>query len=188
MIKITRIWNMPNKWTFKIKPIKDLLQRYVDRSKIWIDPFAGQYSPATITNDLNPKMDTDYHMDARKFMKMFDDKYADGIIYDPPYSPTQVKRVYEGIGLETTINETRTMFWSEARDQISRVIKKDGIVISCGWSSNGVGKTRGFEMIEILLVPHGGIHNDTIVTVERKVKHKEEEEIIDIFRDSMREI
>ena len=32
----------------------------------------------------------------------------------------------------------------------------------------GIGKNRGFEMIEILLVPHGGSKNDTIVTVEQK--------------------
>lgn len=36
------------------------------------------------------------------------------------------------------------------------------------WNSGGFGKNLGFEMIEILLVPHGGHHNDTIVTVERK--------------------
>lgn len=28
---------------------------------------------------------------------------------------------------------------------------------------------NGFEIIEILLVAHGGMHNDTIVTVERKL-------------------
>jgi len=33
----------------------------------------------------------------------------------------------------------------------------------------GIGKNRGFEMVEILLVPHGGSKNDTIVTVERKL-------------------
>ena len=27
-------------------------------------------------------------------------------------------------------------------------------------------KNRGFEIIEMLIVPHGGHHNDTIVTVE----------------------
>jgi hypothetical protein len=32
----------------------------------------------------------------------------------------------------------------------------------------GMGKNRFFEIIEILLVPHGGHKNDTIVTVERK--------------------
>ena len=175
---------MPNKWTFKIKPIRELLKRYVNQEKIWLDPFAGRYSPGTITNDLNPDMDTDYHIDAREFLKKFDDNYADGIIYDPPYSPTQVKRVYEGIGLETTINETRTMFWSEAREQISRVIKNDGIVISCGWNSNGIGKTRGFKIMEILLVAHGGIHNDTIVVVEKKISRYINDNI-DLFKEEM---
>ena len=35
---------------------------------------------------------------------------------------------------------------------------------------NGIGKTRGFETLEILLVAHCGNHNDTIITVERKIK------------------
>lgn len=34
--------------------------------------------------------------------------------------------------------------------------KKDGIVITCGWNSGGIGKTNGFEIVEILLVPQGG--------------------------------
>jgi len=33
----------------------------------------------------------------------------------------------------------------------------------------GIGKNRGFEMTRILLVPHGGSKNDTIVTVETKI-------------------
>jgi hypothetical protein len=32
-----------------------------------------------------------------------------------------------------------------------------------------MGKTRGFEIIEILMVCHGGNINDTICTVERKI-------------------
>ena len=32
----------------------------------------------------------------------------------------------------------------------------------------GIGMKYGFEIQEILLVPHGGWHNDTIVVVERK--------------------
>lgn len=30
------------------------------------------------------------------------------------------------------------------------------------------GKKRGFEIIEILIVPHGGSKNDTLCTVEVK--------------------
>jgi hypothetical protein len=44
------------------------------------------------------------------------------------------------------------------------------MAISFGWSSNGIGKTLNFEQLEILIVAHGGIHNDTICTVERKTK------------------
>ncbi len=51
------------------------------------------------------------------------------------------------------------------------MIKVGGYAISFGWNSSGFGKKRGFEIIEILLVAHGGRHNDTIVTVERKVQN-----------------
>lgn len=33
-----------------------------------------------------------------------------------------------------------------------------------------MGQKYGMEIIELLLVAHGGAHNDTIVTVERKVE------------------
>lgn len=43
------------------------------------------------------------------------------------------------------------------------------IVISFGWNSGGIGKKYGFEIAEILMVAHGGWHNDTICTVEMKL-------------------
>lgn len=39
-----------------------------------------------------------------------------------------------------------------------------------GWNSGGIGNKYGFEITRILLVPHGGWHNDTICTVEIKIK------------------
>jgi hypothetical protein len=45
-----------------------------------------------------------------------------------------------------------------------------GYAICCGWNSIGIGKKRGFKLIEVLLVCHGRLHNDTIVTVEQKVQ------------------
>lgn len=56
--------------------------------------------------------------------------------------------------------------------EIARVIKPNGLCLSFGWSTNGLGKKRGFEIIEILLVAHGGNHNDTIVTIEKKVQNQ----------------
>ena len=60
-------------------------------------------------------------------------------------------------------------YWSECKKEIARICKKEGIVISFGWNSMGIGKNRGFNMIKVLLVPHGGSRNDTICTVEQKL-------------------
>lgn len=67
-MKIERQWAMPNKWTFRIKPIKELLMQEITDG-LWVDPYAGECSPATITNDLNPERPTDYHLQAIDFLK-----------------------------------------------------------------------------------------------------------------------
>jgi hypothetical protein len=48
------------------------------------------------------------------------------------------------------------------------VLSDDAVVISCGWNSAGMGSNRGFDVQEILMVCHGGAHNDTIVVVEKR--------------------
>ena len=68
-----------------------------------------------------------------------------------------------------TMETTQSSWRARHLDEIARVLKPNGIALCFGWNSNGVGKTRGFEMQEVLIVPHGGSKNDTICTVERKV-------------------
>jgi hypothetical protein len=165
-LEITRQWAMPNSETFSIKPVKELLTQEVDAG-IWLDPYARNSKVANITNDLNPSCDTDYHLEAIDFLKLFQDGYADGILYDPPYSQRQIMECYQGIGIAAY--NTKMDFYSSVKDEITRVLKPGGKAISFGWNSMGMGKNRGFEMIKILLVPHGGAKNDTIVTVERKI-------------------
>ena len=90
---------------------------------------------------------------------------------DPPYSLRQIKECYNGIGIQKLDKETTLYGFIKVKEIIARIIKPGGYVISFGWNSGGMGKKRGFEIIEILLVPHGGHHNDTIVTVEQKVQN-----------------
>lgn len=168
MIDISRIWAMPNKNTFDIKPIKELLDKEVDDTLLWIDPFANQNKRAKITNDLNPDFDTTYHMDALDFLKLFDNDSIDGVLYDPPYSPRQVSECYKQFGMNVTNETTRASFWSNHKKEISRIMKKGGKVITFGWNSNGIGMKYGFEIQKVLIVPHGGHHNDTICTIEIK--------------------
>jgi len=165
---INRVWAMPNKWTFQIPPIAHLLQRYVNNGEGWIDPFAGKTSPAEITNDLNPKMPTLFHLD---FLKQLTGQWQ-GVLFDPPYSYQQMKECYEEIGMGRITARHATNFYGDLREVIEDKIILGGHAISFGWNSIGMGKTHGFELVEILLVCHGRAHNDTIVTVERKVNNR----------------
>lgn len=168
---INRVWAMPNKWTFSIKPIKELVDRYVGDGKGWVDPFAGKNSPAEITNDLNPEMPAKYHLDAVEFCKQLNGKYT-GVIYDPPYSLRQIIECYKGFGLTIDKKYATTKFYTDVKRLLAPMVEIGGYAISCGWNSIGFGKTRGFEIIEILLISHGRLHNDTIVTVEKKISHE----------------
>lgn len=166
---MTKEWAMPNSRTFNIKPIKSLVERYINiPDAVIVDPFANDCKYGTITNDLNPKFDTDYHLDALDFLKTIPDNSADIVLYDPPYSLRQVKECYEGVGITVTAEHTKSSWRAKHLDEIQRILKQGGLALCFGWNSNGVGKKRGFEMIEILLVAHGGSKNDTICTVERK--------------------
>jgi hypothetical protein len=169
---IERKWSMPSKNTFSIKPINDLLFEEITEG-LWIDPFANNNKFAKITNDLNPDIDTSYHLDALDFLKLFENESIDGVLYDPPYSVRQVKECYDSYGIPVTQETTRSDWWTKHKKEISRILKIDGKVISFGWNSGGIGKTNGFLLKRVLLVPHGGIHNDTICTVEIKIKNLE---------------
>jgi len=158
---------MPSKHTFQIKPISDLLQKYVGDGKGWIYPFAGENSPAEITNDLNPNKPTKFHLHAIEFVSQLTDSY-DGCLFDPPYSLRQVKECYDEIGVKLFKDDSQR-FPQNIKELVVPKIKNGGYAITFGWNSQGFGKNLGFKMIEILLVPHGRSHNDTIVTVEQKL-------------------
>ena len=170
MIKFNRVWAMPNHNTFSIKPIGDLINRYIDDG-VWIDPFSRNSvfnSRCKYTNDLDESANSTHHLEAMDFLKLFDDESIDGVLFDPPYSPRQISECYKNIGRKVHMEDTQNSFYGNRKKEITRIVKLKGIVISCGWNSNGVGKKNGFRLIEVLLVAHGSGHNDTIVTVEIK--------------------
>ena len=173
-MNIKRVWAMPaGAHTFDCKPIGDFVQKYLSESRISLDPFAGNKHWATYTNDLNPQYVTNYHLDALEFLQEMRDVGVrpDFVIFDPPYSPRQIKELYDSIGL-TTYQEMahKTAGWKSERDIINEILQDEGVVVTCNWNSCGMGKGRGYEILEILLVCHGAAHNDTICMAERKRK------------------
>lgn len=80
----------------------------------------------------------------------------------------QVSEHYKEVGKKASQLDTSYNFYSRVMNSICDRIKIGGYAISMGWNSNGFGKSRGFKIVEILIVAHGMHHNDTIVTVEQK--------------------
>lgn len=171
-MKFSRFWAMPTADTFDCEPIKGFVQKYLLKSKVSVDPFARNSRLATITNDLNPETLADYHMDAFDFLNW---QVAclvspDLVLFDPPYSLAQCKEVYAGVGREFLQSDAQQVGrYTQERDVIAKMITPEGVVLSFGWNTIGMGKGRGFEIEEILLVCHGGAHNDTICMAERRI-------------------
>jgi len=172
-VKFSRQWHMPNPNTFEIKPIAALLRRWLHGCNTIVDPFARDSKWATHANDLSPEYNTKFHMDAVEYLQMLLDDGMKGIfeaaLLDPPYSPRQMSEAYKGVGMKVGIKGTQNArLYKECKDRMKAMLKPEGIAITCGWNSNGFGKTRGFQLREVLLVPCGGAHNDYIVTAETK--------------------
>jgi len=167
-MKARREWAMPNKNTFDIPPIWRLVSQYCGEGVVSVDPFANSNKFATITNDLDDSFGCDYNMDALDFVRTFGRDSVDVVLFDPPYSPRQVSEVYKRLGRTVNFETTQASFWAKIKKEIARIVKPTGYVLCFGWNSNGIGLTRGFAMIDILIVAHGGHHNDTICTVEQK--------------------
>lgn len=170
-MKMSRTWAMPNHNTFSIRPIRKFVERYLQTSTVSVDPYSRNSCMTTYTNDLNPEACTEYHMDAVDFVKMLADGgvVADLLLLDPPYSPRQTKECYDSIGIKM---KTEDAWGGEIKSRlhahIDRMLLPGGWVLRFGWNTNGMGKKHGYTLEEILLVAHGGDHNDTICIAERK--------------------
>lgn len=163
---------MPNSHTFKMPPVKEILDWYCKPHLLIIDPFARDSTYAgDYSNDLNPKFNTPFKLDAISFLDSIIQEQItfDIALLDPPYSPRQISECYQQIGRTVTIEDTQNArLYKECKNRLSLLLKPNGIAISFGWNSGGFGLTRGFELLHIRLIPHGAAHNDTIVTIEKK--------------------
>lgn len=161
-----RLWAMPSPDTFSIPPIRDFVGRHL--SGVSVDPFARNSALATYTNDINPATSAQFHMDAAEFLSKLaaDGVVADTVIFDPPYSPRQISECYESFGRKATAKDTRNAeLYSRCRRAIHGIVRHGSVVLSFGWNSCGMGK--GWETLELMLVAHGGAHNDTICFAQR---------------------
>src|ERR1700693_4092315 len=146
-MKIDRVWAMPSPETFTIRPIRELIERYLDDG-VWIDPFCRDSifkTRCSLTTDINPRFAGTHSGDALDFLKSRPAGSVDGVLFDPPFSPRQVKEAYQGFGpLDTT-----RAFYSDRKREAARVLKMGGVAIVCAWNSLGLGIKNGMELEEV---------------------------------------
>lgn len=173
--------------------VRKLIDRYVRKSIVkgyqspWlVDPFAreslsskhGDYRHLSISNDLNPSMPTHYHLEANDFLRMIQEQgvyQCQLLLFDPPYTLGMLKAHYvdENFPIDDTIPlwQTNNM-WGKGKDAINKVCPVGAYAISFGYHTHGMGRHRGWEKEEILILEQAGSPDryDVLVTVEKKVQ------------------
>ena len=167
MTTFTRIWAMPNAETFSVKPIGEFVRRHLEGRRAVLDPFARNTRFGTCTNDISTDTTAQFHMKAVDFLDMLvsEGRKFDAILFDPPYSPRQISECYQKQGLKVAQTDTQlSAMTKQCRLRFSRLAVHGCVCLTFGWQTVSVGPH--WRMAEILIVPHGGAHNDTLCTAQ----------------------
>lgn len=145
-----------NKYTFSVRPIREWVEKnscgkvlnlFAGKTRLNLDEFRV---------DKDETMDADFYGDAFDFISQCKDKF-DTIILDPPYAYRKSMEMYNG---------HKASRFNKVKDLLSERLNKGGRVITFGYHSVSMGKTRGFKQDKILLMSHGGAIHDTIAVIE----------------------
>jgi hypothetical protein len=151
----------PKKYTFEMPAVKRL-------TEIWcigktLNLFAGitKLNVDEVRNDIDPNAPAEYHLDALEFVNRWDGEKFDTIVFDPPYNLRKAREKYgkRYVGSLTKIKQ-----------DLPKILKLGGRVISFGYDSVGMSRRRGFKKVAVALVCHSGDHNDTIILLEEYVQ------------------
>jgi len=179
--KMTYMKIPPTKWTFNTPRIQKWILEKVSEvidpeEEVVLNLFAGK----TLLSDLYEfrvdivrefidkgemhSTQADWIGDAREFpleWKNDGGKPFKVALLDPPYNVRKSREKYGGriVGSFTRI-----------KDDLHMIMDDNARIITWGYSSVGMSARRGYELTEVLLICHSGDHNDTIVTVEDRIK------------------
>jgi len=163
-IKFTYLKQPPSKFTFDMPKLKRWVEDRCE-GKV-LNLFAGKTMLGIdeLRNDICIDMPAHYHLEVEEFIKMAVEKGLkfDTVILDPPYNSRKSREKYEGryIGSFTKI-----------KDILPQIITENGLVITFGYDTVGMSKSRGIEKIEICIICHNGDYQDTLGVMERRISN-----------------
>lgn len=151
-------------WTFEAKKVKKLVEDNC-KGKI-LNLFAGkthldiQETRVDISEEFNPL----HNQSAEDFLYsalLCDWKY-DTIIYDPPWNERKSKEFYNGkyIGKFTKL-----------KDDIVKILNRNGIIISIGYEISNFGKKRNMEVKKVYVINPFGEIRPYFVSIEQKLPY-----------------
>jgi hypothetical protein len=162
-LNFTYLMQPPKRYTFEQPRLKLWIEEW-SKGKV-LNLFAGKVklNVDEFRVDMDNDMPADFHGDAFEFVMSTPYKF-DTVILDPPYTLRKSREKYGGryIGSLTKI-----------KNNLIRVLNPDARVISLGYDSVGMSKSRGFKKLAICLICHSGDHNDTICLVEQYLNEKQ---------------
>ncbi len=161
------------RYTFKNSRIRGWVEENVEG--LVLNLFAGKVKLKCdeVRNDIREDVPANFHMDALEFVKTWDGVSFKTVLLDPPYAYRKSMEMYDG-AVSSPFNQIK--------NYLPNIMVKNGIVITFGYHSNVMGKTRGFKQEHILLMSHGGAIHDTIAVIERKVDGLTREEVGTFFK------
>lgn len=165
-VDFTYLIQPPKRYTFEAPKVREWTEKHC-KGKV-LNLFAGKtvLKVDEVRNDIDPEVPADVHLDALVFINRWIESLSldknfkfDTVILDPPWNYRKAREKYEGrwIGKLTKV-----------KNLLSQILNDNGRVISWGYDTVGMSKSRGFKKIAICLVCHNGDHNDSIGLVEEK--------------------
>ena len=148
-----------NKNTFKNRPIREYVESNCT-GKV-LNLFAGEtiLSVDEVRNDIDITKIAEYRKDAFDFVREWAGYPFDTIILDPPYSYRKSMEFYNGF---------KNSKFKLIKDHIPRILNEKGRVITFGYQSINMGKSRGFKLIKLCVFSHGGAIHDTLCSIEER--------------------
>ena len=152
----------PTRWTFEPRAVRAFVEENLDGRVLNL--FAGRtklrHDGRVVRNDLDTDRDADYHLDALELVTSQPEQTFDTVVLDPPYNVRKAREKYNGEyqGKLTAI-----------KDQLVRVVRPGGRVLSFGYDTTGMSRSRRFYKKRVAVFCHNGDHNDTLCVVDERV-------------------
>jgi len=152
-----------SKHTFEAEPVRIYVEERLGGKvlNLFAGPTELRHNGRIVRNDINEEIDAEYHFDAVEVGEYFAAGEFETVILDPPFSFRKSHDYYDGRCIENL---------TKVKDEVQHLVEPGGRVLTFGYHTRSLGKSRGFKREEIVLIAHYGGVRATLGVCERRVE------------------